>query len=46
MNIRDSDVAAELARQWALPVQDLSYLPVGFGGYHWRAVDQTARDGS
>jgi spectinomycin phosphotransferase len=22
-------------------VQDLSYLPVGFGGYHWRAVDQT-----
>ena len=41
MNIRDSDVAAELARQWALPVQDLSYLPVGFGGYHWRAVDQT-----
>ena len=41
MNIRDSDVAAELARQWALPVQDLSYLPVGFGGYHWLAVDQT-----
>jgi spectinomycin phosphotransferase len=21
-------------------VQDLSYLPVGFGGYHWLAVDQ------
>jgi spectinomycin phosphotransferase len=39
--IRDSDVAAALARQWGITVQDLSYLPVGFGGYHWRAVDQT-----
>jgi spectinomycin phosphotransferase len=37
----DSDVAAALARQWALTVQDMSYLPVGFGGYHWLAVDQT-----
>jgi spectinomycin phosphotransferase len=34
-------VAGALARQWALTVQDLSYLPVGFGGYHWLAVDQT-----
>jgi spectinomycin phosphotransferase len=40
-DIRDSDVAAALARQWALTVPDLSYLPVGFGGYHWLAVDQT-----
>jgi spectinomycin phosphotransferase len=40
-DIRDSDVAAVLARQWALTVQELSYLPVGFGGYHWLAVDQT-----
>jgi spectinomycin phosphotransferase len=39
--MRDSDVGAALARQWALTVQDLSYLPVGFGGYHWLAVDQT-----
>ena len=39
--IRDSDVAAGLARQWALMVQDLSHLPVGFGGYHWLAVGQT-----
>ena len=39
--IHDSDVAAGLARHWALTVQDLSYLPVGFGGYHWLAVDQT-----
>ncbi|MBO0835624.1 MAG: phosphotransferase, partial [Actinobacteria bacterium] len=41
-DIRDSDVAAALARDWALTVQDLSYLPVGFGGYHWLAVDQTS----
>jgi spectinomycin phosphotransferase len=40
-DIGDSDVAAALARQWPLTVQDLSYLPVGFGGYHWLAVDQT-----
>jgi spectinomycin phosphotransferase len=39
-DVRDGDVAAALARQWALMVQDLSYLPVGFGGYHWLAVDQ------
>ena len=41
MGISDSDVAAALARQWALTVQDLSYLPVGFGGYHWLAAGQT-----
>jgi spectinomycin phosphotransferase len=40
-DIRDSDVAAALDHQWALTVQDLSYLPVGFGGYHWLAVDQS-----
>jgi spectinomycin phosphotransferase len=41
VDISDSDVAAALARQWALTVQDMSYLPVGFGGQHWLAVDQT-----
>ena len=40
-DIRDSDVAAALARQWALAVQELFYLPLGFGGYHWLAIDQT-----
>jgi spectinomycin phosphotransferase len=39
--IRDHDVAAALARQWPLTVERLSYLPVGFGGYHWLAVDKT-----
>jgi spectinomycin phosphotransferase len=41
VDIRDSAVAAALARQWALTAQELSYLPVGFGGYHWLAVDRT-----
>jgi spectinomycin phosphotransferase len=41
VDIRDSDVAAALTGQWVLTVQDMSYLPVGFGGYHWLAVDQT-----
>jgi len=40
-DVCDSDVAAALDRQWALTVQALSYLPVGFGGYHWLAADQT-----
>jgi spectinomycin phosphotransferase len=41
VDIRDSDVATALARQWALTVQELTYQPVGFGGHHWLAVDQT-----
>jgi hypothetical protein len=41
VDISDSDVAAALDRQWALTAQDMSYLSVGFGGYHWSAVDQT-----
>lgn len=41
VDISDSDVAAALAREWALTVRDLSYQPVGFGGYHWLAADQT-----
>lgn len=40
-DIHDSDVAAALARQWTLTVRELFYLPVGFGGYHWAAIDQT-----
>jgi spectinomycin phosphotransferase len=40
-DVRDSDVSAALDRQWALTVAGLSYLPVGFGGYHWLAADQT-----
>ncbi|HEX6519773.1 MAG TPA: phosphotransferase [Streptosporangiaceae bacterium] len=41
VDISDSDVADALARQWEPTVQDLAYLPVGFGGYHWLAAGQT-----
>jgi spectinomycin phosphotransferase len=39
-DVIDSDVAAALASQWSLTIRDLSYLPIGFGGYHWLAIDQ------
>ena len=39
-DVTDSDLSAALARQWSLPIRDLSYRPVGFGGYHWQAIDQ------
>ena len=40
LDVRDSDVVAALAREWMLAVRELTYLPVGFGGYHWLAIDQ------
>jgi spectinomycin phosphotransferase len=40
LDIRDSEVATALARQWPLSVQELFYLPVGFGGYHWLVADE------
>jgi hypothetical protein len=40
-DIADNAVRAALSRQWALTVRELSYLPVGFGGHHWLAIDQT-----
>lgn len=41
--VQDAELAAVLSDQWALVVVALEYLPVGFGGYHWRATD---RDGA
>ncbi len=35
-----ADLAAALAAGWGLAVHDLHYLPVGFGGHHWRALDE------
>jgi spectinomycin phosphotransferase len=37
--LADAEVSAALARHWDLPVSDLRYLLVGFGGYHWSAED-------
>jgi spectinomycin phosphotransferase len=35
--VRDGALATVLADQWGLAAVALAYLPVGFGGYHWRA---------
>jgi spectinomycin phosphotransferase len=37
--LADGEVATALARHWNVDVTELSYLPVGFGGYHWSAHD-------
>jgi spectinomycin phosphotransferase len=37
--LADAAVAAALVRHWQLDVADLRYAPVGYGGYHWTAVD-------
>jgi spectinomycin phosphotransferase len=40
--VEDVELAAVLSDQWALAGVALEYLPVGFGGYHWRATDRDA----
>jgi spectinomycin phosphotransferase len=37
--LADAEVAAALRLHWQLDVADLRYAPVGYGGYHWTAVD-------
>jgi spectinomycin phosphotransferase len=37
-DLTDADIGGVLARQWRLAVAGLTYLPVGFGGYHWLAA--------
>jgi spectinomycin phosphotransferase len=37
--LADAAVAAALLRHWQLDVADLRYATVGYGGYHWTAVD-------
>ncbi len=41
--LADAEVVAALARHWDLTVTDLRYEPVGFGGYHWSAIDADGR---
>jgi spectinomycin phosphotransferase len=38
-DIDDAELAGVLLGQWQLAETELRYLPVGFGGYHWLAVD-------
>jgi spectinomycin phosphotransferase len=39
--VEDTELATILADRWALAGVALEYLPVGFGGYHWLATEQT-----
>jgi Phosphotransferase enzyme family len=42
-DLTDGQIRAELAAGWSFAAQTLSYLPVGFGGHHWRATDGAGR---
>jgi spectinomycin phosphotransferase len=37
--LTDAEVALALREGWLLDVMELDYAAVGFGGYHWTAVD-------
>ena len=34
-DLSDDDVAAALREQWRIDVDEIAYLPVGFGSHHW-----------
>jgi spectinomycin phosphotransferase len=42
-DLTDGQILAELAASWNFAAETLSYLPVGFGGHHWRATDAAGR---
>jgi Phosphotransferase enzyme family len=42
-DLTEGQIRAELAAGWNFAAETLSYLPVGFGSYHWRAADTTGR---
>jgi spectinomycin phosphotransferase len=42
-DIADAEVAAALRGEWQLDLDSLDYVPAGFGGHHWLAVDASGR---
>jgi spectinomycin phosphotransferase len=42
-DLAEGQIRAELAASWNFAAQTLSYLPVGFGSYHWLAADAAGR---
>jgi hypothetical protein len=36
----DRQLVAAVVDGWGLRVEDLAYLPVGFGSYHWRLTTE------
>ncbi|MFC7550374.1 phosphotransferase [Plantactinospora sp. GCM10030261] len=41
--LTDVELTAALAEGWAIETRSVAYLPVGFGSYHWRAVEPGGR---
>jgi spectinomycin phosphotransferase len=39
--LADTELIALLSEHWDIAAGRLEYLPVGFGGFHWRATDST-----
>ena len=37
--LADAEVSGALRQHWQIDVAELRYAPVGYGGYHWTAVD-------
>ena len=37
-DIDDSRLLATVARRWHLPIEDITYAPLGFGSHHWIAA--------
>jgi spectinomycin phosphotransferase len=40
--VADTDVLIEVRRSWHAGIDDVSYLPVGFGAHHWTAYAEGA----
>ncbi len=39
----EAELISVLREHWRLPASDLEYLPVGFGGFHWRVTSRAGR---
>jgi spectinomycin phosphotransferase len=42
-DLTDRQIRGELSAGWSFAAETLSYLPVGFGSHHWRAIDAVGR---
>ncbi len=38
-DLTDAELVAALREHWRLDIADVRYAPVGYGGYHWTALD-------
>lgn len=42
-DVSDADLTAVVSRYWRLDLTAVRYLPAGYGGYHWEAVEASGR---